>query len=249
MKRIVVLTALLAAMAAVAANPSSGPSQGADAHKQEVKQEPRDGSPVKNSPSGPTQPTTPQPPQEETARWVLVLVGIVTAGFIGWQSWETRRSANAMRDSIRLQEVQMKQWVELGNWKGGGIISKDDNDNTFLMFQFDIYNPTDHGITLGGIKWDIGGQQDSIEINALLPPNRGHPTAISYAPTSDEIVRYDASTPLELTVKGLVDFTDMMGKEHNQPFGIHFHCRQRTGILIMKHFDTAAWTPPWTPAD
>lgn len=35
--------------------------------------------------------------------WPLVIVGIITCLVIGWQSWETRRSAEATRKSITLQ--------------------------------------------------------------------------------------------------------------------------------------------------
>jgi hypothetical protein len=34
--------------------------------------------------------------------WALAIVGIITCFVIGWQSWETRRSAKAARDSIVL---------------------------------------------------------------------------------------------------------------------------------------------------
>jgi hypothetical protein len=43
-----------------------------------------------------TQPTEKQSPQgDETPEWALVIVGIITFGVIGWQSWETRKTANA----------------------------------------------------------------------------------------------------------------------------------------------------------
>jgi predicted negative regulator of RcsB-dependent stress response len=33
---------------------------------------------------------------------LLVIVGFITAGVIGWQSWETRKAAEAARESILL---------------------------------------------------------------------------------------------------------------------------------------------------
>jgi hypothetical protein len=182
---------------------------------------------------------------ENIPNLLLVFVGIITAGFVGWQALETRRSAKAMQDSIRLQEAQMKQSVELGNWKGGEELSYfDDRGSPFLMIEFDIFNPTDHGMTLLGIKWDIGGQQDHIEINALLPAKRGHPTAISYEPNADQIVAYTNKSPLELRVNATVNFTDVMGEMRTQDFGVQFQCKSGIGIVTIRHFDTAAWSSP-----
>ncbi len=45
-----------------------------------------------------TEATKNQPPKwYESPEWVLVIVGIVTCFVIGWQSWETRRAAEATR--------------------------------------------------------------------------------------------------------------------------------------------------------
>jgi len=35
----------------------------------------------------------------EWSNWALVLVAIVTAGVIGWQSWETRKAAEAAKEA------------------------------------------------------------------------------------------------------------------------------------------------------
>ena len=37
----------------------------------------------------------------------VIVVGIVTAGFVGWQALETRRAAQATRDSVRHMERQV----------------------------------------------------------------------------------------------------------------------------------------------
>lgn len=42
--------------------------------------------------------------QQVIATWLLVAVGVVTAGFICWQAWETRRAANSAADSTRVAE-------------------------------------------------------------------------------------------------------------------------------------------------
>lgn len=42
-----------------------------------------------------------QPPNGDSpAQWILVIVTTITAGFICWQAWETRRAARAAADSV-----------------------------------------------------------------------------------------------------------------------------------------------------
>ena len=49
-----------------------------------------------------------QPPQwYKSPEWILVVVGIVTAFVIGWQSYETRRAANATAGTIGLVGEQL----------------------------------------------------------------------------------------------------------------------------------------------
>jgi hypothetical protein len=49
-----------------------------------------------------------QPPSGDAAvQWVLIVVGIITAGFIGWQALETRRAAQATRDSVGYMNDQV----------------------------------------------------------------------------------------------------------------------------------------------
>jgi hypothetical protein len=53
----------------------------------------------------------------EWSNWALVFVGAITFIAVGIQANESRRATKAMRDSIRLQERAMEQWVVLDNWK------------------------------------------------------------------------------------------------------------------------------------
>jgi hypothetical protein len=76
--------------------------------KQEIAQQPSSNTPpitviVENAQrSEPTEIAVPKPPKKDaTPEWALVFVGIVTAAVIGWQSWETRRSADAAGQSAR----------------------------------------------------------------------------------------------------------------------------------------------------
>src|ERR1700688_133758 len=108
MKRLLMLAAIVATSAG---NLPGSPNQSSPAHKQDVAQQaPANAPPVtvviENGQRGePAKTSAPQAPQGDTTpEWVLVFVGVVTAVFIGWQSWETRRSAQAVKDSLPHQK-------------------------------------------------------------------------------------------------------------------------------------------------
>jgi len=62
----------------------------------------------------------PDPPWwDEFFAWpegITALLIMLTLGAIIWQAWETRKAADAARDSIRIQEAEYFQWVDVGNW-------------------------------------------------------------------------------------------------------------------------------------
>jgi hypothetical protein len=76
---------LVATMVSVAGNLFADANQNSTLRQREVTQQ------------------APTPNESGSPEWALVVVGIITFLVIGWQSWETRRSAQAVRDSIPLQ--------------------------------------------------------------------------------------------------------------------------------------------------
>jgi hypothetical protein len=86
---------------------------------------------------------------EGITAWLILL----TLYAIGWQSWETRKSAQAARNSIRLQELAMQQWIVLNNWRSeiitvSGYSYADDSPRHRLRIRVDIVNPTSAPLTL-----------------------------------------------------------------------------------------------------
>ena len=83
----------------------------------------------------------------------MPIIGIITFGIIGWQSFETRRAANAMQASVghmerglALQEVALRQWVAIEDWLSVGLF--DNKMTPKLQIQFDVVNPTPLPLTL-----------------------------------------------------------------------------------------------------
>lgn len=93
-------------IAIVAAGAASLPTQSSPTSKPEVAPQPPPASPspvtvvIDNAQRSVPKPSEGNAPPERA----LVVVGIITAAFICWQAWESRKSAQAMRDSIPLQQ-------------------------------------------------------------------------------------------------------------------------------------------------
>jgi len=49
----------------------------------------------------------------ESPEWVLVIVGIITAFFIGWQSWETRCASEATKINANAFITESRPWLLL----------------------------------------------------------------------------------------------------------------------------------------
>src|SRR5579872_393370 len=103
---------VFAVMAAITWNLAQGPKQSPAAHKKAVTQQAQPNpSPVTvvidNAQRGePAQAAKPESPSGDTSpEWALVIVGIVTFLVIGWQSLETRRSADAVKESVPHQKT------------------------------------------------------------------------------------------------------------------------------------------------
>jgi hypothetical protein len=72
--------------------------------------------------------------------WLQIIVAILGIAVIAWQSWETRKAAEATRKSVELQEVGFGQWVKATDWQA--YIRKRDSGQTELLISCKIINPT-----------------------------------------------------------------------------------------------------------
>jgi hypothetical protein len=86
---------------------------------------------------------------EGITTWAIIATGFV----IAWQSSETRKAAQSARDSIRLQELAMQQWIVLNNWRSeiittSGLLYADGSPLHRLRIRVDIVNPSTAPLTL-----------------------------------------------------------------------------------------------------
>ncbi len=179
-----------------------------------------------------------------TTTWVIVFTLLAIAE----QAHESAKATLAMQRSIALQEVSMKQWIEVTNWHSEEQL-RDIRGKPTLMIYFDILNPTDRVVTLTGMEWNIGKETGNETLNAVVPPKKAHPTIIGYSLTHHQAAEFESQIPVKFSVAGNIGFTDALGTPQRQPFWVSLHCGIGNGIIIIKQFETAAWTLPTDKTD
>lgn len=118
----------------------------------------------------------------QDSNWALVLIGLITAGVIGWQSWETRKAAEATAKSIILQEIAFHQWVEIRDWS-----VEDDSQGARkrLRIAVNCVNPTDYPISvLAATVTLVGGSTPVSRALATLTSLLEFRNHLSFMPTS-----------------------------------------------------------------
>jgi hypothetical protein len=170
--------------------------------------------------------------------WWLVLLGFITCGVVGWQAWETRAASTAARDSIRLQEVAYKQWVELTNWRSEKL------GPTSLVIKVDIVNSTNFPLTLTSACITIG-LADGIEAHLIckdrfLPPKEPVDMSVPIELTEPEIPSFHNNS-LGFSTKGSIEFKSILNRPEVQKF---------QGLLFCGTSDTRfEYTIPQPKAD
>jgi hypothetical protein len=158
------------------------------------------------------------PPQWYTAikwsEWLLVVAAFATLAVIAWQSWETRKSSEAMRDSFRLQEAALQQWVEIDNWS----VSERPAESV-LAFRFDLVNGTKLPLTIIKVIASIETQESVTFQSNVLAPGGRHTAEASVVLDGDRFHGYSSrKTMLLFEIKGVVVFIDVLKKRQAQRF-------------------------------
>jgi hypothetical protein len=156
--------------------------------------------------------------------WVLVIVGSITCGVIGWQSWETRKAANAARDSIRLQEAGMRQWVNIVPVGISKCVRPDKPGLCEVSLRFEIINKTDYLMTILRIETDVGANvyessKSVVECNRPLVPQKsdGDSTHPFFAKTLVDSGIWNEKGRI-FVVTGSVTYLDCMEIRRSQTF-------------------------------
>jgi hypothetical protein len=118
---------------------------------------------------------------------ILVIVGSLgvraayrTIQSIDRQTDATRKSAEATEKSVRLQETQLRQWVDIRELGCRNVLpNSTEITECTLVFYFEILNPTNMPLTLEWIVTRIGQTKQSAALHHLLAPNNSYPREAS----------------------------------------------------------------------
>jgi hypothetical protein len=149
--------------------------------------------------------------------WVLVIVGSITCIVIAWQSWETRKAAQAARGSIRLQERAMQQWVEATNWRSS-MLQLIEGEGGTLLIDVDIVNETPYPVTItdGAIYFKnptVGEKYgETVTLSSIFLPPHSPLEAHIGVEITDGQARQFAREPVVLTVFGAFSHTGILDK-------------------------------------
>ena len=135
----------------------------------------------------------------EWANWALVLIGAITFGAVWKQTKESSKATNAMRDSVRLQEKAMEQWIELSNWRSQ-LASVPLRNSPFqcLLVKVDIVNKTSFPVTLKRAEIDFINTGDKVKhtysagADTFLTPSAPHEVVIAAQVTEYQVFSVSA---------------------------------------------------------
>lgn len=193
-----------------------------------------------------TQTASNDPPQwYKSPEWVLVIVGIVTAFVIGWQSYETmaaargtKDAAEATRRNVELQETLNQQWLQISGWRREGFGSRESSPPRFTI-AFEISNPTQVPLTVKAVDVRIVGEPTAnYEPGNVLAPY-GEPVKVTYSyEVKPEWIDGYQKYALPLVVEGVITYVDCFERERTQPF------RRACFLGPGSYFSSSQLAPP-----
>ena len=128
-----------------------------------------------------------------------------------------KRSAESMREAVVVQQGQMRQWLELKNWRWETIHTNSD-DLQKIQIAVDITNPTSWPIDLDIVALQVGGTPTSSADGTgnLLPPKAQHTSTIDYQFNSESDLTNFASDTLLLQVEIRIVYRTALEKKRGQ---------------------------------
>jgi hypothetical protein len=186
-------------------------------------------------------PNTRPPRWYTSAEWWLFIATVGTLIAIACQARESAKATKAMLRSIKLQEIGLRQWVDVENWKtgpteffnytvartGGKVLARP--ESVTIEIFFDVVNGSPRPLAVQKVFTDVHiegrkGWQNSVSTDkSLVPPEGKHPITVQTTLVGDEIDRYILNKLL-VSVSGRVFYKDGMGDENEQPFTQYIEC-------------------------
>ncbi len=135
----------------------------------------------------------------------------------------TQNSATAMFKSVELQEIQFRQWVEIGDWENMTHYIQPTSDKATIIIRFKVGNTTKFPLTLKVVTTKRLGQSDTFAPNTLVPPEEGYPADFSVAVEGRDLALYrENNYVFGLAIE--VTYEDVLRKDWPQHFLHVVHC-------------------------
>ena len=201
---------------------------------------------------------------EGVTAWALFLTLLV----IAWQSIETRDAANASRDSLKIQEAEFVQWVDIGEWKieydrGVYRLSRSGTQifnhpgEMMVRLSFPLFNNTARPLFIKSVRTllAIGTEKVfktfSTDESITVPPKDEYRVVIDTTLDKEQVTGYIAyMLPIEAVVQ--VNFSNALHKPDYAGFRRLVMCNAFDGITtvskghLSKEIDNQEGTQrPW----
>jgi hypothetical protein len=154
-----------------------------------------------------------------------VIAGIGGVVAIYKQTKATTKAAQATEDSVKLQQVALRQWVNIRNWKSW--IPDRSNRPSELRIEFEVVNPTRAPLV---IRWSrITAQSGALAVsgfpeNAMLIPDNPHFVSTLVELTQMQRLNYSSPNGLVLSIEGAIAYTDALRDKWRQEFKLTLQC-------------------------
>jgi len=151
----------------------------------------------------------------------------------------TQKSAEAAEKSVKLQEVALRQWVDIDNWKAVPWIPE--GGEMSLHIQFDVINPTSLPLTLNSVSIALSGQESKVSGKNLIAPKKSQPIVTSVKITEEQLLKWEDLKELIFMVNGYVDFEDTLTKPQTQPFSGLIACSKKGGVRFIPPYGSGLY--------
>jgi hypothetical protein len=165
---------------------------------------------------------------------ILVVIALGTGLAVAWQAVKTAEATRSMRDSIRVQEAGLKQWVDIGEWKAIAdafvdyavssqreVIRRPSTISTSIRFKIFNNTPRPLSVTSVKTKLQVAGREDWQEFISsethLVAPNGDYPSFVRITLAGDEVDRYILDN-LMISIIIEVSYIDSLTQKCQQSF-------------------------------
>ena len=186
---------------------------------------------------------------EGITAWLLLL----TLGAIIWQAWETRKAAaatedavKASRDSLRVQEAEFVQWLDIGEWAVGydrsayqlgrsGTQIFNHPGEMKVRLSFPLFNNTTRPLFVKSVRTLLTfGPEKAVktfmtEESTPVPPKDEYRVVIDTILNKDQVTQYIAHT-LFIEVIVQVKFSNALHKPDDASFQRLVQCNAFDGV-------------------